>query len=104
MSTTISLEQLQALKGPVDAILYSIEGSIYRVNVLLEGREIRLLEADGKTFQRRSANHVREALRDCAIRKLTLRQHSAYDEMIGQSVRVQANTLEVSLGVDPEQS
>ncbi len=104
MSTGISLRDLQALKTPVDAILYSIEGSIYRVSVLLEGREKRLLEADGKAFQRRSANHVREALRECAIRTLTLRQHSAYDEMIGQAVRAQANTLEVCLGVDPEQS
>ena len=104
MSTTISLRDLQALKTPVDAILHSIEGSIYRVSVLLEGREIRLLEADGKAFQRRSANHVREALRECPIRTLILRQHSAYDEMIGQAVRAGANTLEVSLGLDPEQS
>jgi len=104
MSTTISLDELQSLTGPIDAIVYSIEGSIYRVNVLLGGRELRLLEADGKAFQRRSVNHVREGLRDCAIATLTLRQHSAYDEMIGQAVRCQANTLEVALGVNPELS
>jgi hypothetical protein len=32
-----------------------------------------------------------------------MRQQSAYDEMIGQAVRARANTLEVTLGVDPEQ-
>jgi hypothetical protein len=104
MPTTISLEELQTLDGPVDGIVYSIEGSIYRVHVLLEGRELRLLDRDGRSFQRRSTNHVREGLRDCAIGKLTLRQSSAYDEMIGQGVREDANTLAVPLGVDPEQS
>jgi len=104
MPTSISLEELQSLDGPVDAIVYSIEGSIYRVHVVLEGRELRLLDRDGRSFQRRSANHVREGLRDCAIGTLTLRQSSAYDEMIGQAVREDANTLAVSLGVDPEQS
>ena len=104
MLTTISLGELQGMKGPVHAIVYSIEGSIYRVSVLVEGRELRLLDADGKVFQRRSATHVREGLRDCAIGTMTLRQHSAYDEMIGHPVRPDANTLEVALGVDPEQS
>jgi hypothetical protein len=104
MRNTISLEELQALKGPVDAIVYSIEGSIYRVHVLLQGREVRLLDRDGRSFHRRSANHVREGLRDCAIGTLTLRQSSAYDEMIGQVVGGHANTLVVALGVDPEQS
>ncbi len=104
MPTTISLGELQGMKGPVHTIVYSIEGSIYRVSVLVEGRELRLLDLDGKAFQKRSVTHVREALRECAIGTLTLRQHSAYDEMIGQAVRSQANTLEVRLGVDPEQS
>ena len=103
MGNTISLIELQKLEGPVDAIVQSIEGSIYRVSILLDGRELRLLEADGKPFSRRSATHVREALRDCAIGTLTMRQQSAYDEMIGQAVRSRANTLEVTLGVDPEQ-
>ena len=47
---------------------------------------------------------MREGLRDCVIGTMTLRQHSAYDEMIGHAVRPDANTLEVALGVDPEQS
>jgi hypothetical protein len=34
---------------------------------------------------------------------LTMRHNSAYDEMIGQAVRCQANTLEVAMGLDPEQ-
>ncbi|MEE4147192.1 MAG: DUF6482 family protein [Halieaceae bacterium] len=104
MDTTISLEQLQALQGPVDAIVYSIEGSIYRVNVLLEGRELRLLDLDGKAFCRRSTTHVREGLRGCAIGTMTMRQQSAYDEMIGQGTRAQPNTLEVGLGVDPDET
>lgn len=103
MPTTISLDEAGALQGPLAIIVHSIEGSIYRVSVVVEGRELRLLERDGKTFQRRSVTHVRDALRECAIASMVLRQQSAYDEMIGHAPRADCNTLEVSLAVDPEQ-
>ncbi len=96
---TITLDALRRSGDPVDAILYSIEGSIYRLSVVVDGHEQRVLDTDGKTFQRRSVTHVREALRDVAVARMTLRQHSAYDEMIGQGERLQANTLTVPLAV-----
>lgn len=96
---TITLEEMRRSPDPVDAIVDSIEGSIYRLSVLVDGREQRVLDVDGKTFQRRSVTHVREALRDVPVAKMTLRQHSAYDEMIGHGARAQPNTLEVPLAV-----
>ncbi len=83
-------------------IVDSIEGAIYRVCLVIEGREHRLLDVDGKTFQRRSVTHVREGLRDLPVGTMTLRHSSAYDEMVGQCNREGSNMLLVPLANEPD--
>ena len=83
--------------GPAKAVVHSIEGSIYQLSVIVDGREVGVVDRDGKIFKRRCIQEVREALQGSRVEELVLRQHSAYDEMIGQSVRLEDNTLEVSL-------
>jgi hypothetical protein len=98
----ITLKELRGKPGPFDAIAHSIEGALYTVSVVVDGREYRLVDDDGKTLIRRSIMHVREVLEGIALTKLILRQVSAYDEMIGQAARESPNTLEVPVSLDNE--
>lgn len=98
----VSLRELFHSGSRADGVVHSIEGSIYQLSVIIAGRERRVVERDGKAFKRRSIEEVREALQGTCVVSLVLRQQSAYDEMIGQSVRQQDNTLEVHLAPAPE--
>ena len=89
------------LRGePVVTTVHSLEQALYQVTVLVDGQECLLTENDGTTFRRRSLSSVREALQVLPLASLTLKQYSAYDEMIGQPAREGDNTLEVSLSLD----
>ena len=93
----VSLAELSNSGSPAKGVVHSIEGSIYQLSVIISGKELRVVDRDGKVFRRRSIQEVREALQGTCVTSLVLRQQSAYDEMIGQSVRQQDNTLEVHL-------
>ena len=93
------LADLACLTDPFTAIVHSFERSLYQVTVCVDGTEHLLQDDAGKTFRRRSINAVREALAGLPIEKLTLRQQSAYDEMIGQPLREGCNSLEVGLAL-----
>ena len=89
------------LRGePIDTTVHSLEQALYQVTIIVDGKECLLTEDDGKPFRRRSLSAVREALQVLPLASLTLKQHSAYDEMIGQPVREGDNALEVSLALD----
>ena len=93
----VSLGDLFISKNAAEGVVHSIEGSIYQLSVNIAGKEMRVVEGDGKAFKRRSIEEVKEALRGTCVASLVLRQQSAYDEMVGQSVRQQDNTLQVHL-------
>lgn len=100
---TVTIEEWRESGTSLAVIVDSIEGAIYRVSVLIDGLEHRLLDVDGKTFQRKSVTHVREALQGVAVENMTLRHSSAYDEMIGQGCRERPNTMQVPLAKEPGQ-
>ena len=85
---------------PVVAVVQSLEQALYQVMVIADGKECLLTENDGKTFRRSSLSAVREALQLLPLAALSLRQQSPYDEMVGQPLRQQDNTLEVPLSLD----
>jgi hypothetical protein len=103
----ISMAQLQKLKPPVAAIVYSLERSVYQAYIRTPDGEALLTDNNGKLFQRRNLQSIREALKSSPVSELHLRQRSAYDEMIGQPLREQDNTLELPLSLEtypePEQ-
>lgn len=95
----ISFQEVAALEEPVEMIVYSLDQALYQVMVVVAGSECLLTENSGKTFRRHALSQVREALQVLPLAKLTLRQQSAYDEMIGQPARQTDNTLEVPLSL-----
>jgi hypothetical protein len=97
---TISIQQLLASKGSHNVVIHSLERSLYQVTVFIEDKERLLRDNNGKPFRRRSLNAVKESLQGAPISQLSLRQQSAYDEMIGQPLREADNALMVPLSLD----
>lgn len=96
----LSFRDVLNRREPVVAVVQSLEQALYQVLVIADGKERLLTENNGNTFRRNSLSAVREALQLLPLSALTLRQYSAYDEMIGQPVRQQDNTLEVPLSLE----
>jgi hypothetical protein len=96
----LSFSDLQRRAQPLVMVVHSLDMALYQVTGKIDGQEYLLSENDGKVFRRRALTQVREALRLLPLAKLSLRQSSAYDEMIGQPVREGDNTLEVPLSLE----
>ena len=96
----ISLDALSRLDRQVPAVIHSLEQALYQVTVTISGDSYLLTENSGTILRRHSLQRVRELLRDMPLASVTLRHQSAYDEMIGQPVRAEDNTLEVPLSLD----
>ena len=96
----ISLEALSRLDRPVPVIIHSLDQALYQVTVSIDGDIYLLTEGSGSILRRHSLQQVRELLREMPVESIKLRHQSAYDEMIGQPVRTEDNTLEVSLSLD----
>ena len=98
---TINFSEVAALAQPVPVVVYSLDQALYQVMVVVDGRERLLTENDGSTFRRHSLAAVQEVLQVLPVASATLRQRSAYDEMIGQPPREGDNLLEVPLSLAP---
>ena len=96
----ISIAEFAGLGHTVPVIVHSLDQSLYQVTLDFDGQERLLTEDCGKTFRRRNLQQVREVLQVLPVASLALRQHSAYDEMIGHPIRDAANVLEVPLCLD----
>ncbi len=96
----ISFQRLLRRGRPSHLVIHSLDQALYQVRVRFDAQEFLLTENDGSAFRRHSLNAVREALQLLPVASLTLRQTSAYDEMIGQPSRDCDNALEVSLSMD----
>ena len=96
----ISFRDLLRSGRPTDLVVHSLDQALYQVMVRIDGQDFVLTENDGRTFRRHSLNAVREALQVLPVATLSLRQSSAYDEMIGQPSRDGDNALEVPLSMD----
>jgi len=95
----ITFAELISQNLPRTLVVHSLDQALYHVTVLIDDREVLLAEDNGKVFRRHSLQEVREILRLLPVERLSLRQQSAYDEMIGQPPRAGDNTLEVPLSI-----
>ena len=97
---SLTLNDFSRLPERAHVVIHSLQQALYQVTVLVEGREHLLVEPSGRAFRRYNLQQVREVLQTLPVASITLRQQSAYDEMIGQPAKVSPNTLEVSLSLD----
>lgn len=96
----ISLQDFRRTANPLTAVVHSLDRSIYQVFLDTPAGEALLVEDDGTVFRRRNLQSIREAMRALPVSRLVLRQHSAYDEMIGHPPREHDNMLELPLSMD----
>lgn len=96
----LTFDDFTRLAQPVPVIIHSLDRALYQVTVLLDEKEQLLIDDSGRPYRSHNLQQVRDALRVLPVASITLRQQSAYDEMIGQPAREEANTLEVSLSLD----
>ena len=81
-------------------VIHSIDCALYQASVFIGAREFFLADAKGKLLKGRSVLEMQALFKELKVEKMVLRQTSAYDEMVGQPVREQANTFEVPLASD----
>ena len=82
----------------IDKLVYhSLDQSLYQVSVIIEGEESYISDDNGKLLRSHNLNELQKKMRKIKAKKTVLRQDSAYDEMIGGTIKISANTLEVPL-------
>ena len=96
----LSFAQFRKL-SPCRVVVHSLDQALYQVIVIHEGTDHLLYEDGGRPFRRHSLGEVLEVLRLMPVKSATLRQRSAYDEMIGQPSREGDNLMEIPLGIQP---
>ncbi len=94
----VLLNELNRYEFIEKVIIHSIDGSLYQASLIIQGEEKYLADSDGKLLRYRNKLDFQVLLKDLPIASVVLRQQSAYDEMVGQPVREDGNTLEVPLG------
>lgn len=97
MTQKLLLNQLNNV-ALAKVIIDSFDGSIYQAcAVTVGGREQPLWFSEQQRLRSNSLSEIRELLGPLHIGALYLRQNSAYDEMIGQPLRSEPNTLLLEL-------
>ncbi len=96
----LRFDEFARLESPAEVVIHSLAEALYQVTVSVDGEERLLAENDGSAFRCYSVQQAREALQLMPVASLRLRQRSAYDEMVGQPLREQDNTLEVPLALE----
>ena len=98
----ITFAEFARLGQPAAVVIHSLEQALYQITVTIDDSTYLLVENNGTTFRSHRLQRAREALQTMPVASIVLRQQSAYDEMVGQPVKQQDNSLEVSLAVYPD--
>ncbi|TMX33437.1 hypothetical protein DA096_10070 [Vibrio rotiferianus] len=78
-------------------VIHSLDLALYQVSVLVDGEEHFVTDDKGKFLRAHSILELQKQRRNLKANKQMLRQHSAYDEMVGQPSSIGTNELEVLL-------
>lgn len=96
---TIRYSSLKVLPRIDKACIHSLDMSLYQLSVVIEGAELYVTDDDDRMLRSLNLCQMQALLEDLPVRETVLRQESAYDEMVGQSVRECSNAMEIPLRV-----
>ena len=96
----ITLKELASRQAIDKLVIESVDLSLYIAWAVIDGSEQLVADKRGNTLKTRNLLEMKEQLCELTIGELTLRQRSAYDEMVGQPSWDCDNALEV--GLSPE--
>jgi hypothetical protein len=94
----IMLTQLSDYQPINKVIVHSLEGMLYQVAVIVEGKERLLYTDDHKPLRVYSLSQIRDLLQPLMVKEVVLRQPMVYDEMIGQPASCYVPASEMPLG------
>ena len=98
----IHLKELKKQSQRIEVfIVESVDLSLYIAHARIDGEERVIAEDDRRLLKRHNLLAMKRILKGIAACEIRLRQRSAYDEMVGHNHPASANTLEISLGVEP---
>jgi len=98
----ITTKELKSRRNAIEGfVIESVDLSLYIAHAVVDGHEYLIAEQNGKILKRKNILEMKRVLKDIAQVELTLRQRSAYDEMVGHSYAASANTMELPLGNQP---
>jgi hypothetical protein len=93
----INIEELHRCQPLATVIIRSLDLSLYHAVAVIDGREHLISDGAGKPLRYHSIMGFKRRLAGFNIKQMLLQQHSAFDEMIGQPPKQQANTLQVPM-------
>ncbi len=96
----INYRELASRQAIDKLVIESVDLSLYIAWAVIDGVERLVVDKRGGTLKTRNLLEMKEQLSGLNITELTLRQRSAYDEMVGQPSWDCDNALEV--GLSPE--
>ena len=96
----ITLKELAARQAVDKLVIESVDLSLYIAWAVVDGGERLVVGRRGDTLKTRNLLEMKEQIAGLNVLELTLRQRSAYDEMVGQPSWECDNALEV--GLSPE--
>jgi hypothetical protein len=93
----LRLDQLKAHPSVDKLIIHSLDLCLYQASAWIHEQEYFLVDATGRHVRTHSLAEMVALLEGVEATEFCLHQQSAYDEMLGQPVRQQANLMEVPL-------
>lgn len=91
----ITLIALRRTSNVEKIIIHSLDVSLYQASVMINGVEEYITDNTGKLIRSFNILDFQKMFRGINYGKMTLRQSSAYDEMIGHTGSSGINTMEV---------
>lgn len=93
----IAMQELSSMKKLSRVTIQSIDPCIYRMTVIIDGKEKLITDNEGNTITSPNIQQLKEILAPWAIDALFLEHQSSYDEMIGHPLSA-GNKLTTKLG------
>ena len=96
----VSVDELGKLEVAA-VVIESVDLSLYIAHVRIADQEHVIADRHGKVLKTRNLLEMQRTLRNAVTCEFYLRQHSAYDEMVGHPHRAADNSMELPLGNQP---
>ncbi|MBJ7539660.1 DUF6482 family protein [Marinomonas transparens] len=94
----MQLKELKKIQHFDKVRVHSLESNLYQLSVVVDGQEDYVMGDNGRFLTRHNKLDLQSLFKEKQVDAMVLCHQSAYDEMVGQSPSVGANTLEVPLG------
>ena len=94
----MQVKELQGMPSFEKVVIHSLAPNLYQVSVVVGSEEVFVSDGKGRFLSSHNKQDLQNLFKGKLVGSMVLRQQSAYDEMVGQPLRVSTNCLEVPIG------